>query len=234
MSQGLSLGHARLAHVLDGHDDLEIELLRDARVDELDLACARDEAADLLHRALRRGQADALERLLDEPLQPLHRQRQVRAALRARDGVHLVEDQRPDSPQVLARARGQQEVERLRRGDQDVRRVPEHLRPLLLRRVAGADGDAQLRLEPRERPAQVALDVVVERLQRRDVDQPQAGVRAPDGACRSRRGRRRASSPSPSAPGSACACRSRSPASRAAAPASARRMRPRTRRASQG
>ena len=34
--------------------------------------------------------------------------------------------------------------------------------------------DAQLRAQPGERPAQVALDVVVERLQRRDVEEPQA------------------------------------------------------------
>ena len=61
--------------------------------------------------------------------------------------------------------------------------------------------------EPRERPAQVALDVVVERLQRRDVEdaQPCAGRRRSAG--RSRRGRPRASCPSRSAPGSACARR---------------------------
>ena len=32
----------------------------------------------------------------DEPLEPLERQGQVRAALRARDGVHLVDDHRLD------------------------------------------------------------------------------------------------------------------------------------------
>jgi hypothetical protein len=80
--------------------------------------------------------------------------------------VHLVEDQRADPLQVVARARGEHEVERLRRRDQDVRRVPEHLGALLLRVVAGANGDAQVGLQAGERPAQVALDVVVERLQR--------------------------------------------------------------------
>ena len=35
--------------------------------------------------------------------QPLDRERQVRAALRAGDGVHLVEDQRLDAAQRLAR-----------------------------------------------------------------------------------------------------------------------------------
>src|SRR6201999_2725502 len=39
---------AELAHVLERHRDLQVELLRDAGVDELDRAAARDEAADLL------------------------------------------------------------------------------------------------------------------------------------------------------------------------------------------
>ena len=48
-------GRAELAHVLDGDDHLEVELLAHARVDELDLALgAGDEAADLGERALGR------------------------------------------------------------------------------------------------------------------------------------------------------------------------------------
>ena len=71
--------------------------MRDARVDELDLAARPgDEAADLLQRPLRRREADALERRVDEALEPLERERQVRAALRAGDRVHLVEDHRLD------------------------------------------------------------------------------------------------------------------------------------------
>ena len=164
----------QLAHVLDGHDDLQVELLRAARVDELDRAAAGDEAADLLERALRGREADALERLLDERLEPLDGQRQVRPALGAGDGVHLVEDQRPDALERLARLRGEHEVERLGRRDEDVGRVAEHLRPVALRRVAGAHADLQRALEPGQRPAQVALDVVVERLQRGDVQQADA------------------------------------------------------------
>ena len=110
--------------------------------------------------------------------EPLDAERQVRAALRPGDGVHLVQDQRLDRAEDLAPARGEQQEERLGRGDQDVRRLAEHLSALLLRRVAGADGDGQLAAEPGERPAQVALDVVVQRLQRRDVEQAQALARA--------------------------------------------------------
>ena len=112
-------------------------------------------------------------RCVDEPLEPLDRERQVGAALRAGDRVHLVEDQRLDPAQGLARGRGEHQVERLRRRDQDVGRLLHELAPLLRRRVAGADADAEARLEPGERPAQVALDVVVERLERRDVEHAQ-------------------------------------------------------------
>ena len=167
-----------LAHVVERHDHLQVELLRAPRVDELDLAPARDEAADLLERPLRGRQADALDRLAGQPVEPLQAERQVRAALGARDGVHLVDDHRLDPAQRLARLRGQQQEERLGRRDQDVGRVAHHRGALLLRRVAGADADAQLRAQAGERPAQVALDVVVERLQRRDVEEAQPLARA--------------------------------------------------------
>ena len=170
---------ARLAHVLERHDDLEVELLADARVDEPDRPAAGHEAPDLLQRALGRGEADPLHGLLDEAVEPLHGEREMRAALRPRDGVHLVEDQRPDAAEHLPAARGEQQEERLGRRDQDVRRLAQHRGALALRRVAGADADAELRAQAGERPAQVALDVVVERLQRGHVDEakPLAGRR---------------------------------------------------------
>ena len=207
-----------LAHVVERHDDLQVELLRAAGVDELDLAPARDEAADLLQRPLRRGEADALDRLADEPVEPLEAKREMRAALRAGDGVHLVDDHRLDPAQRLARLRGEQQEERLRGRDQDVRRLAQHRGALLLRRVAGADADAQLRAQAGERAAQVALDVVVERLQRRDVEQAQALARprvepvdpVEEGGERLARAGRRLDQRVPAA--------SRSPASRAPAP----------------
>ena len=157
-----------------GIDDLEVELLARARVDELDLSLrAGDEAADLRERALRRREADALEGALDEALEPLQRQREVRSALRPCDRVHLVEDHRLDPAQRLARLRGEEQEERLGRRDEDVRRRLLHPTPLVCRRVAGADPDRELGAEPRERAPQVALDVVVQRLQRRDVQEPE-------------------------------------------------------------
>src|SRR5918912_721056 len=109
-----------------------------------------------------------------EPLQALDGQCEVRAALRACDGMDLVEDQRLDAAQRLARARREEQEERLGRRDEDVRRLAEHRGALALRRVAGADGDAELALEPGERTAQVALDVVVQRLERGDVEEADA------------------------------------------------------------
>ena len=59
---------AELAQVLDRDDDLEVELLAGARVDELDRPATGDEPADLLERPLGRREPDPLQRLVDEPL----------------------------------------------------------------------------------------------------------------------------------------------------------------------
>jgi hypothetical protein len=168
---------SELAHVLDGDDDLQVELLRDPGVDQLDRSAARDEAADLLQRALRRREADPLERGRRQPLEPLERERHVGAPLRARDRVHFVEDQGVDGAQQLVRLRGEHQEERLGSRDQDVRRLAQHRLALLLRRVAGSHGDTKLRLEAGERPAEVPLDVVVQGLQRRDIEDAQPGGR---------------------------------------------------------
>ena len=74
----------------------------------------------------------------------------------------------------VARLAGQHQVERLGRRDQDVGRVADHVAPVLLGRVARADPDLHVRADPAQRRAQVLLDVVGERLQRRDVDEPRA------------------------------------------------------------
>ena len=117
----------------------------------------------------------------------LERERQVRAALGRRDGVHLVDDHGLDAGEDLPRARGEHQVEALGRRDEDVGRRAQHAPALLRRRVARAHGDARSRqvdarrgsgrADARERRAQVALDVVVERLERRDVEHAQALAR---------------------------------------------------------
>ncbi len=167
-------GRTQLAHVLERDDDLEVELLARARVYELDLTLrARDEASDLGERALRRGESDALEGTVDESLEPLQRQREMRAALRPGDRMHLVQDHGLDAAQGLARLRGQEQEERLGRRDQDVRRRLQHPPPFVGRRVARAHTNGELGAQPRERAPEVPLDVVVQRLQRRDVEESQ-------------------------------------------------------------
>ena len=147
---------AEPGHVLHRHDDLELERLAGAGVDDRDLAAlagAAEEPGDGLERALRGRQADALERRRArraQALQPLQAQREVGAALRAGDRVHLVDDHVLDAAQDLARLAGQQQVERLGRGDQDVRRVPHEVAARVRGRVAGPrrDRDARRLIRP--------------------------------------------------------------------------------------
>ena len=136
---------------------------------------------DLLERVLGRAQPDPLhggstggrDRSPARPAsrEPLERQRQVRAALGRGDRVDLIDDAPARVLEQLLRLAGQHQVQRLGRRDQDVRRVAQHLLALALRRVAGAHRDAELGADPAQRHPQVAVDVVGERLQRRDVDE---------------------------------------------------------------
>src|SRR5918996_373456 len=137
---------------------------------ELVRPAAGDEAADLLERTLRGREPDALDRLPGQALEPFEAEGEVRPALRAGYGVHLVDDREAHGAERLLRARGEHEEERLGRGDEDVGRAPEHRGALLRRRVAGADGDGELRADAGERAAQVPLDVVVERLERAHIE----------------------------------------------------------------
>ena len=143
------------------------------------------------------------------------RERQVGAALGPGDRVHLVDDHRLHAAQRLPGRRGEQQEQRLGRGDEDVRRAAGEGPPLVGRGVAGAHADADVgRCHPEpvgrvadagQRRAQVALDVDGERLERGDVEHPAPlrGLRpaarrpagpaprgTPPGSCRSRSARR--------------------------------------------
>ena len=142
---------------------------------------ADQEARDRLDRLLGGRQADAQQRPGGERRQALERQRQMRAALVRRQRVDLVDDHGARRRQHLAAGFGaEQDVERFRRGHDDVRRGAPHALALRRRRVAGAHpgADLDLRQAPGaqllahsgERRFEVALDVVRQRLERRDVD----------------------------------------------------------------
>ncbi len=130
-----------------------------------------------LNRPAGRRDADLLRPGLEQRLEARQREREMRAALVAGERVDLVDDDRPDRAQhSTPRVRCQENIERLRRRDEDVRRVPKHARPLALRRISGAHVGAdagiveqhrgQLAADPFERLLQVFLDVVAERLER--------------------------------------------------------------------
>ncbi len=139
------------------------------------------ELRDRLDRLLRRREADAQQLVAAQRRQTLERHSEMGAALVRRHGMDLVDDHRPRRLQHGAAGfRAEQDVERFRGGDDDMRRAAPCTGALALRRVAGAhpaaDLDlgqaprAQLRTDPGERRFEVLLDVVGERLKRRDID----------------------------------------------------------------
>ena len=133
-------------HVLDRDLDAHLHRLQPAGVDDGHLAAgAAEESRDLLQRPLRRRQADALRLRLRDRAQPFEAQRQVRASLGGGDGMDLVDDDPADRCEDAARRAGEQQEERFRRGDEDVRRMTLHRAARVGRRVAGANGRVDVR-----------------------------------------------------------------------------------------
>ena len=107
------------------------------------------------------------------------------AAFRPDDGVDLVDDDGIDGSQHLARVRGEDQEERFRRRDQNVRGLAAHALTFGRRRVARTDGDPRhaKRVAPflRERAdrcqgfLKVLLDILGECLHRRDVEDGNPG-----------------------------------------------------------
>ena len=170
-----------------GDLDREIDLALVTAIDDVRHRPPRadQEARDHLDRTLRRGQANADRRLAagvkHEPIQALEREREMRAALVAGDRVNLVDDDRLHPRERLATLHGgEQDEQRLGRGDQDVRRMLREPRAFADRRVAGARRDLDIgkldaflggaRGQLTERRFEVAMDIVRERLERRDVE----------------------------------------------------------------
>ena len=123
-------------------------------------ADAGEEVGDELDGVLGGGEADALRGrgeagedgaggeavfAADEGVEAFEREGEVGAALVVGDGVDLVDDDGADAGEVLAGlAGGEQDVEGLGRGDEDVGRMLEHRRAVFGERVAGADAGADL------------------------------------------------------------------------------------------
>ncbi len=122
-----------------------------------------EKAGDKFNGILRRREANALRSAMpagrhrtraqpvfpaDQGFQSLQTQRKVGAAFVVGYCVDLIDDQRAHAPQMLPRlARREQEIQRLRRGDEDVRGMLQHRHALFGGRVAGTDAGADLRTE---------------------------------------------------------------------------------------
>ena len=138
-----------------------------------------DESRDLVDRPYRGGQPYALRRMPGERIQPFQAHGQVRAPFGAGDGMDLIEYHRFDVAQDDARLGRQQQIQRFRRRDEDVRRMGGDGASLPCRRVTAAYGDADIgsgkagRLafggDAVERSAEVLRDIDGQRLQRRDI-----------------------------------------------------------------
>jgi hypothetical protein len=186
----------QLGEILHRGDDLQVHLLDHARVHNrhrpghqvllLGLQ-ASQKACHLVQWPLRRRQADALDRPARQFHDSLQRHGQVYTSLVPHQRVDLIHDGRANRAEHVAGHRaGQDQVERLWSGDQDVGWVLDHPPPHRLGRVARAHQDVQ----PRQRRAllfrhpadagqrcpQVPLHIVVQRLQRRNVEQSNALV----------------------------------------------------------
>ena len=101
---------------------------------------------DVLDRLLRRRQTHPQQAIATKGRQALEGQRKMRAAFVRRQSVDLVDDHGPGRRQHRAAGlRRQQDVKRLRRGDEDMRRAPTHLCAFALRCITrahqGADFD---------------------------------------------------------------------------------------------
>ena len=180
---------AERAHVFDGNDDLDVERLADARIDDRDgprplCGAAAEEASDLVERTLCRGQPDALERSFGDLLEPFERQGEVRAALGRRERVDLVDDHGLDPAERVARGRREHQEQRLGRGDEEVRGMADERAAVAAARVTGThadDGLGEGHVEPLGREAdagegraKVLLDVEREGPQGGDVEEPRA------------------------------------------------------------
>ena len=116
----------------------------------------------------------------DQTVEPLQAEGEVGTSFVPGEGVDLVDDHGPHRAEHLpAACRCEEEVERLRRRDYDLRPVADHCRPLGRRRVPVTDRDLHIRrFEPKvprdlgdlgEGLAEILAHVDGERSQRRDV-----------------------------------------------------------------
>jgi hypothetical protein len=170
-------GGARVRHVFDRHDDLQVEILGPPGIDDPALPLRADEELrNPLQRPLRGGEPDALNGVGSRKvLEPLQGECEVGSSLGLSDGMDLVDDHRFGRGEDLADPGGEHQVERLGGGDEDVGRGFAHRPAFGLGGVAGPQADRDLGADPPQRRPQVALDVIGKRLQGGHVYEPDTG-----------------------------------------------------------
>ena len=103
----LAGGRTHLGHVLDRHDDLDVEDLGRGRLDDLDVAGAGEAAGDLVDGRTVADRPIRRAGLLEQRVEALEAEREVGAALGAGDRVDLVDDDGLDAAQRVAGLRGE-------------------------------------------------------------------------------------------------------------------------------
>ena len=162
------------------HREIELPFVSDVHNHRRRPAVSGQEVSNFLDWFLGRGKSDAHRGTIRQSLQPLQRERQVRATLVVRYSVDFVHNNGFDIAQNGATLfRSQQNVERLRCCDQNVWRPLQHGAALMHQRVAGADRGANLRHQQAafarhlknfaQWDFEVLLNIVAQRLQRRDI-----------------------------------------------------------------
>ena len=173
-------------HVLGRTEHLQVEGALSEDLDDLDVPWsaaleAREELGHILERGDRGRETDPDEIPATDATEALQRDRKGHAPLRVAYLVDLVQDHILDLLELLAEHwRAQHERERFWRCDEYVRRGTQLPLPLGWQRVPCPHGDPDsggLRAPPLElsrylpeRPEQVLVDVVRQRLERGDVD----------------------------------------------------------------
>jgi hypothetical protein len=173
LARGVAAGVAAPRHLAFGDEDGEVGLgagLPRDQPDRVNVAIGRKPGAVGVGVADRCAERDPAQRRAQR-LEPRQSEREEVAALLAGEGVDLVDDDRVEVGEQCRAVRvGQQQAQRLRGGQQHLRRADPLARLAVGWGIAAAGLDPELEAHLVDRGEQVALDVDRERLQRRDVE----------------------------------------------------------------
>ena len=122
----------------------------------------REITGRLLQRLNGGGETDPLKRRPAKPVKPCQGKHQMGAPLRVDHRMQLIQNDRLRRAKKPSAACGcQHQIQRFRRGDEDMGRALQHPLPVLLRCIARAHGhpDPLRSSKPRKRPFQILPDI---------------------------------------------------------------------------